>query len=386
MSSYADKVAQLQESWSSDKGHLRLQKSTISNLFRYEKRGSTVHEISLGDFNEIISLDQDTGLLEVEGLTTFEAIVSHTLPKGYLPQVAPELKHITIGGATVGIGIESTCFRFGFVHDSLVEADVVLPGGTVVTCTADNEHADLFHALPNSYGTLGYILRAKIKLHYAQPFTRLKMATFSDSQAYLDAMRDATESDAFDFVEGLFFEDRRFILMTGEMVSTLPRVDDILRKNVFYKLVQDRDEIRLRTEDYIFRYDPEWFWNLPESFGYDLFRRFAPKRFRNSSFYTKHVAAKEKQRERQGRTAEKVTETADPRLGSTMGSGRRAHRVLSCECRLERASMGRRPHKDAAQPDDLSNRRKRAVLQSWLLLPGRQACRQTGLLLHANHG
>ena len=29
--------------------------------------------------------------------------------------MAPELKHITVGGATVGIGIESTCFRYGFV-------------------------------------------------------------------------------------------------------------------------------------------------------------------------------------------------------------------------------------------------------------------------------
>lgn len=212
------------------------------------------------------------------------------MPRGFLPLVAPELKHITIGGATVGIGIESTCFRYGFVHDSLIEADVLLPDGKVITCTADNEHADLFHALPNSYGTLGYILRAKIRLHPAKRFTQLSMKTFADPQRYLDAMKAETERDDLDFVEGVFYEDRRFILMTGTMLDSVPHVDDILRKHVFYKLLDWRRDIYLRTEDYIFRYDPEWFWNLPDSLPYNLYRKFAPAKYRNSGFFTKYVA------------------------------------------------------------------------------------------------
>ena len=64
--------------------------------------------------------------LDVEGLTTFEQIVDATLPYGLVPPVTPELKHITIGGAICGIGIESTSFRHGFVHDSLIEADVLV--------------------------------------------------------------------------------------------------------------------------------------------------------------------------------------------------------------------------------------------------------------------
>jgi FAD/FMN-containing dehydrogenase len=136
--------------------------------------------LSLGDFNGVIALDSEAGTLEVEGLATFETIVSYTLPRGFLPLVAPELKHITIGGATVGIGIESTCFKYGFVHDSVLEADVLLPNGTVVTCTPDNEHAELFAALPNSYGTLGYILRAKIALHRADSHVHLRIERYND--------------------------------------------------------------------------------------------------------------------------------------------------------------------------------------------------------------
>jgi FAD/FMN-containing dehydrogenase len=307
-SSYAQKKARLQQNWRQGDGPLRLEKSTISNLFRYQQRGAAVRGVSLREFCEVIELDEAAATLEVEGLTTFEAIVSYTLPRGFLPLVAPELKHITIGGATVGIGIESTCFRYGFVHDSLIEADVLLPDGNIVTCTADNNYSDLFFALPNSYGTLGYILRAKIKLHAAKPYTQLTMQAFADTQQYLDAMAAATEREDLDFVEGLFYEGHRFILMTGRMTGTAPYVDDIVRKDVFYKLVDWRNEIYLRTQDYIFRYDPEWFWNLPDTLFYKFFRRYAPVQYRNSGFYTKYIATRDRWHAKLFGTAPKTTE------------------------------------------------------------------------------
>lgn len=298
--SYARKKAELTASWNSGGGQLRLAKSTISNLFRYQPRGKADRRISLGQFNEVMGLDAATATLEVEGLTTFETIVTHCLQHGFLPPVAPELKHITIGGATVGIGIESTCFRHGFVHDALLEADVLLPNGTIVTCTADNEYADLFNALPNSYGTLGYILRARIRLEPARPFVELTISQFNDIGSYLDAMQQATERDDIDFVEGLYFQDRRFYLKLGRMVDEVDSTDDILRNNIYYKLIQEREHLRLATKDYIFRYDPEWFWNIPETPFYDLFRKFAPAQLRNSSFYTRHVARETKLRAKLG--------------------------------------------------------------------------------------
>jgi FAD/FMN-containing dehydrogenase len=287
---YARKKAALEASWQSGPGQLRLEKATISNLFRYAPRGAPARRLSLKSFNEVIGLDAANRTLEVEGLATFEKIVDYCLPRGFLPLVAPELKHITVGGATVGIGIESTCFRYGFVHDGLVEADVLLPAGEVVTCRADNEYADLFHALGNSYGTLGYILRARIALHAALPYVHLAIERFANARDYLAAMRAATERRDVDFVEGLFFEGNRFFLMLGRFTKAVAHVDDILRKNVFYKLVEERTDIYLATADYIFRYDPEWFWNIPNTRFHTLFRRYAPRRFRNSGFYTRHMA------------------------------------------------------------------------------------------------
>ncbi len=305
---YVRKRDALVQSWQAGAGKLRLAKSTISNLFRYQPRGRAERRISLGQFNDVIALDPKAQTLEVEGLATFETIVTHSLRHGFLPLVSPELKHITIGGATVGIGIESTCFRHGFVHDALLEADVLLPGGRVVTATADNEYKDLFHALPNSYGTLGYILRAKIRLEPAKPFVELAISRFDDATRYLDAMRQATEQGDVDFVEGLFFEDGRYFLKCGRMRDSVDSTDDILRQNIYYKLVETRDVIRLTTGDYIFRYDPEWFWNIPETPFYSLFRRYAPARFRNSSFYTRHVAREAELRRKLGLDPKDETE------------------------------------------------------------------------------
>ena len=74
--------------------------------------------------------------------------------------------------------------------------------------------------------------------------------------------------------------------------DTVPRVDDILRRNVFYKLVSRGSDVYLPTNDYLVRYDPEWFWNLPETPAYDLFRRYAPGTFRNSGFYKRYTVFK----------------------------------------------------------------------------------------------
>ncbi|HET6563983.1 MAG TPA: FAD-binding protein [Xanthomonadales bacterium] len=297
MTDYAHKLARLRNTVDTRGGQLRLAKSTVSNLFRYQQRGPATGRLSLSGFNGIIHLDADRRLLDVEGLATQETIVAHCLPRGLLPLVTPELRHITIGGAIVGIGIESSSFRHGFVHDGLVEADVLLPGGEVVCCSRENEHADLFRALPNSYGTLGYILRARIALQPALPFVHLSISNFGGADEYLQAMHEATTDKGIDFVEGLILDNGRFFLMLGRFGNEPPRErpsapDDIVRQDVFWKLATQRSDICLRTEDYIFRYDYDWFWNVPDTGAYRLFRRYAPRRWRNSGFYTRYAAFK----------------------------------------------------------------------------------------------
>jgi FAD/FMN-containing dehydrogenase len=277
-----------------------LAKRTSSNLFRYGAWNRPRGRLDLSCFDHCLALDTKAAALDVEGLATFERIVDYTLPHGLIPPVTPELKHITIGGAIVGIGIESSGFRHGFVHDALLEAEVLLPDGQVVLATKDNEHAALFHALPNSYGTLGYILRARIRLIPAASFVHLHTTAFGDLEAFLAGMRAATERDDTDFVEGLFFDAQRLYLIVARFVQAAPHVDDIVRGNIFYRLVQEQPDVYLDTRSYLFRYDPDWFWNLPETPAFRLFRRIAPPSMRNSGFYKRYTAWKHAWRARLG--------------------------------------------------------------------------------------
>ncbi|MCI0401758.1 MAG: FAD-binding protein [Gammaproteobacteria bacterium] len=294
-SDYLRKRQIVSEALEKNTEQIRLSKRTTSNLFRYKNRQhQATRAIPLKDFDHVIALDQGRQTLNVEGLATYESIANYCLARGFLPTVTPELKHITIGGAICGIGIESTCHRYGFVHDGLIEADLLLPSGEVVTCRADNEYADLFYALANSYGTLGYILRTVIQLCPVKPYVHVRNIRYSNINSYVDAMEDATVEGTDDYIEGLFFSDRELYLTVSSQVDDPPYVDDIYGKNTYYKTLRTREEMYLKTKDYIFRYDPDWFWNIPDTALFNLFRQLAPKSLRNSGAYNRYVQFKQK--------------------------------------------------------------------------------------------
>jgi FAD/FMN-containing dehydrogenase len=129
-----------------------------SNLFRDREEGAK-RRLDLSGFDHVIGIDIAAGTVEVEGMTTYEALVDATLPHGVMPAVVPQLKTITVGCAVAGVGIEATSFRQGLVHHTLLEFDVLLPDGGIITCTPHNEHRELFFGFPNAYGSLGYALR-----------------------------------------------------------------------------------------------------------------------------------------------------------------------------------------------------------------------------------
>lgn len=281
-------VKELAKNLAGNTARLKVKKKTISNLFRYEGRQqSSRREVDLSAFDKPLYLDTKNQTLEVQGLATFETIVDFLLPHGFTPVITPELKHITVGGATVGIGIETNSYKYGFVHDHVLEADVLLPDGRIVTCSASNEYADLFYGLPNSYGTLGYILCATIKLHRVKPYVRLNTKRLHSTQELVESLEQASSDPANDFIESLFYSSTELYLTTAAFSDTAAQVTSIYGKTVFYKEVSRPGELTLTTKDYLFRYDPEWFWAFGRSFFLDLFRKVAPIRFRNSSFFAR---------------------------------------------------------------------------------------------------
>ncbi|WP_346767548.1 FAD-binding oxidoreductase [Knoellia koreensis] len=277
---------------------VRLAKRT-SNLFR-ARTATDVPGLDVSGLGGVIEVDADARTADVQGVCTYEDLVDATLPHGLAPQVVPQLKTITLGGAVTGLGIESSSFRAGLPHESVLEMDVLTGAGEVVTARPDGEHADLFHAFPNSYGTLGYATRLKIALEPVEPYVSLRHVRFHDLETLVSAIGDIArrgEHDGIpvDYLDGVVFSAAESYLTLGTKTAVPGPVSDYTGQRIYYRSIQHDSPLpkvdRLTTHDYLWRWDTDWFW-CSRAFGTQnpTIRRLWPDRWKRSSFYWKLVA------------------------------------------------------------------------------------------------
>jgi FAD/FMN-containing dehydrogenase len=296
MSTHQRAVEQIRQSYAEIPGDAapRLAKST-SNLFRFRDSGKTA-KLSARDLDEVISVDPETMTAEVQGMTTYEHLVEATLPHGLMPSVVPQLKTITLGGAVTGLGIESTSFRDGLPHESVEELEILTGDGRIVVAREDNEHHELFRSFPNSYGTLGYALRIRIKLRKVQPYVHLTHVKFTDAGKCMLAMQEICESmvhdgEQVDFVDGVFFSPTEMYVTLGRFADRAPYVSDYTGMRIYYQSIQQRSRDWLTIHDYLWRWDTDWFW-CSRAFGVQqpVVRSLMPRRWMRSDIYRRLVA------------------------------------------------------------------------------------------------
>ena len=277
---------------------VRLAKPT-SNLFRARAKTST-KGLDVSGLGGVIAVDPEKRTADVAGMCTYEDLVAATLPYGLAPLVVPQLKTITLGGAVTGLGIESTSFRNGLPHESVLEMDILTGAGEVLTASRD-EHSDLFRAFPNSYGTLGYSVRIKIELEPVKPFVAIRHLRFNslkDLFATMDRIIETGGHDGtpVDYLDGVVFSADEAYLTLGFQTSTPGPVSDYTGQQIYYRSIQHpgsdgaEKHDRLTIHDYLWRWDTDWFW-CSRAFGAQdpKIRRFWPRRYRRSAFYWKLI-------------------------------------------------------------------------------------------------
>ncbi len=297
---HAAAVATLQTSYGAIPADVpvRLAKST-SNLFRRRTSAPTIG-LDVAALNQVIQVDEEARTADVEGMCTYEDLVAATLPRGLMPLVVPQLKTITLGGAVSGLGIESTSFRSGLPHESVLEMDILTGDGTIVTCRPDGPHAHLFATFPNSYGSLGYAVRLRIELEPVSPYVALRHVRFSDldelAAATSTVCREASwEGERVDFVDGVVFGPTEAYLTLGSWADStaaagLLTASDYTGQSIYYRSIRERSRDVLTVHDYLWRWDTDWFW-CSGAFGAQqpLVRRLWPSRWRRSDVYHRIV-------------------------------------------------------------------------------------------------
>ncbi|HEX8739942.1 MAG TPA: FAD-binding oxidoreductase [Casimicrobiaceae bacterium] len=258
-----------------------------SNLFRDRARAAG-RRVSLAHFDEVIDVDAKAGFVDAEGMITYEALADATLAHGAMPAVVPQLKSITLGGAVAGVGIEASSFRHGLVHDTVVELEILTGDGAIVTCTAENEHRDLFFGFPNSYGTLGYALRVRARTVPVRRFVAIEHSAHSDPAAcFADVARRASTPDV-DFIDGVVFARGEHYVTVGRFVDDAPSVSDYGFEHIYYRSIREKTRDWLSARDWLWRWDTDWFW-CSKNVGAQLplVRRLYGRRRLNSITYQK---------------------------------------------------------------------------------------------------
>lgn len=178
------------------------------------------HRISM-ELYDILGLDTAAMEVRVEPGVSMGQLSHYLLAKGYTIPVLPEMDDLTVGGLINGCGVEVTSHKYGMFQAICTEFEIILPDGTVRTASASSD-PDLFYAIPWSYGSIGFLLSAKIKVIKASKYVRLQYEPTTTETDFVGKFTKAAKStDPFEFIEGLVYAEHEACLMTGSFADEI---------------------------------------------------------------------------------------------------------------------------------------------------------------------
>lgn len=252
--------------------------------FRQGRYKNTMKNIKI-DLVDILEVDTERQVVRVEPLVSMGQLTATLNPLGWTIPVLPEIDDLTVGGLVMGTGIESSSHRYGLFQHICLSYELVLCDGSVVKCSKD-ENPDLFYAVPWSYGTLGFLTAAEIKLVPAKRFVKLTYKPVKGPDNIANAFERASRDLKNEFVEGLCYSENEAVIMTGVQVDqTEPeKLNEIGKWYKPWFFVHVRDMLKrnesiieyIPLRDYYHRHTRSIFWELQDiiPFGNNVFFRY----------------------------------------------------------------------------------------------------------------
>jgi len=114
-------------------------------------------------YNYFLDFDNESGILHCQAGVLLSEILEVFVPRGWFLSVTPGTKLITVGGAIASDVHGKNHHVAGSFSDCVVEFQMVLPNGEVITCSHE-ENSVFFKATCGGMGLTGVIQDAKIKL------------------------------------------------------------------------------------------------------------------------------------------------------------------------------------------------------------------------------
>ncbi|OXA39433.1 Delta(24)-sterol reductase [Folsomia candida] len=199
---------------------------------------------------------------------------------GWTIPVVPELDFLTVGGLICGAGLETSSHKYGLFHNTCISYEVVLASGEAVNANKD-ENSDLFYAIPGSYGTIGFLTSATIRIFKAEKYVKLSCIPVNSlAEATERITEESLKSPGPDFVEGIMYSLDKGVIMVGSLSSKAEpgKINSVTRwyKKSFYKHVEtflSSSQLAPKVEyiplrDYYHRHTYCIFWIGPQYIPY----------------------------------------------------------------------------------------------------------------------
>jgi delta24-sterol reductase len=205
--------------------------SVAVRAIEYKRTSKGAIDVELHD---VLELDAARGVVRVEPRVNMGQLTRWLAPRGFTVPVVAELDDLTVGGLILGYGIESSSHKYGLFADTVVSAEVVLADGRVVNASA-TENADLFRALPWSYGAHGFLTAVELRVIPSKPYVRVQYEPVLGLAEGVRRFRELAEAaEPPEFLEQIYFDVDRSVIVRGDFAE-LPSGERPNRIGRFYK-------------------------------------------------------------------------------------------------------------------------------------------------------
>lgn len=235
---------------------------------------------------DILGIDEQRQTVRVEPLATMGQVSRSLISRGWTLPVVPELDSLTVGGLIMGFGVETSSHKYGLFQHICTAFELVTAEGKLLKCSAE-ENPELFHQIPWSHGTLGFLVAAELKIIPAKPYIRLHYQPVNSLDEMVEAFEAASRDTGHnDFVEGLVYSREHAVIMRGQFADAAGQDGPVNRIGLWYKpwfykhvegyLARNQAGVEyLPLRDYFHRHTRGYFWAMEEiiPFGnHPLFR------------------------------------------------------------------------------------------------------------------
>lgn len=194
------------------------------------KNSSHLVEIPLYD---ILEIDEQNMTVRCEPGVSMGQLSRFLKQQNLTIPVLPEMDDLTVGGLICGCGVESSSHIYGLFQAICVQYELVNFRGELIVANEKNENSDYFDAIPWSYGSLGFLVAATIRVIPAKKYVKLEYHAFTEMnggvEAYCDLFKEASEDNSdpsknlenieHTLIEGLVYSRNSAVVMLGSMVN-----------------------------------------------------------------------------------------------------------------------------------------------------------------------